>query len=325
MTRNETTQSRLATAPFDDEAADVVLRSSDGVDFRVYKVLLSLVSSFFRDMLALPHVGQRASDAGDHADCGGRPIIDVEEDANGVEKLLRWCDPRCTPPTLESWEDVQSTTQLSIKYDAPTIYRRVSECLRHSSFVHQYPIQVYVVAVRANNIQLARAAAREASCLGIATWAACSELAYIPASEFQRLLRYHLARSARAVEIVEKWAKSGAWAPRFWIHNGHSSVGGVHLCRGEWWREYIQKMRAHVEKYPKGSAVQEPGFLLVSSSHDNWWCPNCDGRAEAHTARFIIDLAKELDKELDKVSSDTRLENGYILTFSLTCIGRTEF
>ena len=41
-------------APFDDENADIIFRSSDGVDFRVYKVIVSKLSPMLRDMLAVP-------------------------------------------------------------------------------------------------------------------------------------------------------------------------------------------------------------------------------------------------------------------------------
>lgn len=38
---------QVASAPFNKPSADVILRTSDGVDFHVHKMLLSLASSFF--------------------------------------------------------------------------------------------------------------------------------------------------------------------------------------------------------------------------------------------------------------------------------------
>ncbi|KAI0255963.1 hypothetical protein BJV78DRAFT_1113987, partial [Lactifluus subvellereus] len=40
--------------PFDDADADIILRSSDQVNFHVYKVILSVASPFFKDMFSLP-------------------------------------------------------------------------------------------------------------------------------------------------------------------------------------------------------------------------------------------------------------------------------
>ncbi|EIW75069.1 hypothetical protein CONPUDRAFT_66183, partial [Coniophora puteana RWD-64-598 SS2] len=45
---------RQAKAPFDDPEAEIILRSSDNVEFRVFKSFLAFSSSIFRDMLSLP-------------------------------------------------------------------------------------------------------------------------------------------------------------------------------------------------------------------------------------------------------------------------------
>lgn len=45
---------RLAEAPFNDTQADLILRSSDGVHFRVFKTVLSLASLTFADMFSIP-------------------------------------------------------------------------------------------------------------------------------------------------------------------------------------------------------------------------------------------------------------------------------
>ena len=116
MASGEQTHSRRVQAPFDDAEADVILRSSDGVDFRVHKLLLSLVSTFFRDMFSLPHVGHGGPDDGDRVTGGAQtPVVEVEENADLVEKFLRWCDPRCTPSPIA--EDVNALVMISAKYD----------------------------------------------------------------------------------------------------------------------------------------------------------------------------------------------------------------
>ncbi|ETW75378.1 hypothetical protein HETIRDRAFT_456000 [Heterobasidion irregulare TC 32-1] len=43
-----------AQFPFDEPHADVILRSSDNTDFRVYENILSLASPFFRELFSLP-------------------------------------------------------------------------------------------------------------------------------------------------------------------------------------------------------------------------------------------------------------------------------
>jgi len=64
-----------AKHPFDDPKADVILRSSDNVDFRCYKLLLAFASpSFFEGMFNLPQP------TGDHVmgeTRDGLPVSDV--------------------------------------------------------------------------------------------------------------------------------------------------------------------------------------------------------------------------------------------------------
>ncbi|EIN03893.1 hypothetical protein PUNSTDRAFT_29952, partial [Punctularia strigosozonata HHB-11173 SS5] len=62
--------------------ADVILRTSDNVDFRVYKLILSLASPFFSDMFTLPqamdaNVGQPVP-----------PVINMAEDSATIDCLL---------------------------------------------------------------------------------------------------------------------------------------------------------------------------------------------------------------------------------------------
>ncbi len=70
--------------PFDDADADIIFRSADHIDFRLYKVILAKASTVFRDMLAIPDV---------NAGTGEPQIVEVTEDANTLENLLRSCYP----------------------------------------------------------------------------------------------------------------------------------------------------------------------------------------------------------------------------------------
>ncbi|KAL1747870.1 hypothetical protein HDZ31DRAFT_21352, partial [Schizophyllum fasciatum] len=205
MAADEGVRSRLANAPFDDGAADIVLRSSDGVDFRTYKLLLSLISSFFRDMLSLPHVGHGGSGAGAHtADRAGRPVVEMEENGESLERLLRWCDPRCTSPSLSAWNDVETSVRMLVKYDAQTALRRLSEALQGSHLVFEAPIRAYSLAVRSGNRQLAQTAAREASRRGILEWETCQELEHISGLAHHRLLRFHNQCTETALRVVRE-------------------------------------------------------------------------------------------------------------------------
>jgi hypothetical protein len=70
-----------AGAPFDDAWADLILRSSDGVPFRVFKIILSLASPIFTDMFSIPPpVSQQSDDQ--------IPMVDLSEHSKVLDVAL---------------------------------------------------------------------------------------------------------------------------------------------------------------------------------------------------------------------------------------------
>ena len=67
--------------PFDLPDANLIIRSSDLVDFQVHKSVLAIVSPFFGDLLSLP----QPSD-GEYVD--GRPVVQLSEDSELLSSLV---------------------------------------------------------------------------------------------------------------------------------------------------------------------------------------------------------------------------------------------
>ena len=81
-------QPTTASYPFNKANADIILRTSDHVDFHVYSQILMAASQFFERMLEVPQppVDQQQLKY-------GRPIIDVSETSKALDLLLRLCYP----------------------------------------------------------------------------------------------------------------------------------------------------------------------------------------------------------------------------------------
>src|ERR1700733_6627704 len=71
---------------------DVVLRSSDGQDFKVHSIVLREASPFFRAMFRCPKVSG--------ASAAYAPIL-MTETTNVLNDLLRWIYPTNTAPTVD--------------------------------------------------------------------------------------------------------------------------------------------------------------------------------------------------------------------------------
>lgn len=76
-----------------DPDADVIIRSSDSVDFRVRKTVLAEVSAFFKQMFSLPQEDCRntsvSSSSNDSTRSAELPVIPVAEDEDELSLFLR--------------------------------------------------------------------------------------------------------------------------------------------------------------------------------------------------------------------------------------------
>lgn len=77
----------IAAPPFDRADADLILRSCDNVDFRVYRSVLSLASPFFEGMLTLAQPDDTRAGAEEP------PVVQMAEDKMMLRLLLQWCYP----------------------------------------------------------------------------------------------------------------------------------------------------------------------------------------------------------------------------------------
>jgi hypothetical protein len=93
------TQNSSATSilePFDVPDANIIIRSSDFVDFRVHKPILSMASPFFNDLLSIPQPPD-----GEIVD--GLPVVQLPESSellNGLILML-YPVPKVTPSSYE--------------------------------------------------------------------------------------------------------------------------------------------------------------------------------------------------------------------------------
>jgi hypothetical protein len=150
-----------ASAPFDNPDADVILRSSDNVDFHAFRVLLSLASPIFKDMFAMPQSpdGMNSDDMKD-----GLPIVQMTEGSKTLETLLTMCYPMTLVNPLVAapveLEDVKALLGAALKYDVATVEERARAWLIAPPFLEAEPVMIYAIACQWNLEKEAKAAAR---------------------------------------------------------------------------------------------------------------------------------------------------------------------
>ncbi|KAF7965574.1 hypothetical protein HWV62_42838, partial [Athelia sp. TMB] len=130
-------------APFDDVRADIILRSSDNIDFRCYKVLLSLSSTFFEGMFSLP---QPKGSGGDVMK-DGLPVIPVAEKAAALEIILRLGHPTSirNAPILKL-DDIKGTFEIARKYGMEDVEHIIRTALISELHLATEPLRVFAIA-----------------------------------------------------------------------------------------------------------------------------------------------------------------------------------
>ncbi|KAI1795627.1 hypothetical protein LXA43DRAFT_856902, partial [Ganoderma leucocontextum] len=123
---------------FNDADADIIFRSSDDVDFRLYKVILAKASPVLRTMLDLPQPSSHTSSTPDQPH-----VVKLSEDAKTLENVFRLCYP-VEHPTVTSLDDVHPILEAARKYDMACVAANL-RCVI-TPFLSKEPLRVYAIA-----------------------------------------------------------------------------------------------------------------------------------------------------------------------------------
>ncbi|KAF7345764.1 hypothetical protein MVEN_01597000 [Mycena venus] len=174
------------SSPFDDLTADTIIRSSDGFDFRVHRVVLSQASPFFKDMFSLPQAASQAPE----------PIV-VAESGRLFDRFLRvWYPGAQIVVAFDGLEELGDIIELALsKYDMQFLSPILQNHLRMYRGAHY--VGVFALACRYGWGDVARAAAKDSLKLSLTTLFndtnSTPQLKHVTADRFQALLRYHHA------------------------------------------------------------------------------------------------------------------------------------
>lgn len=302
---------------FDDIHADVVLRSSDGVDFPMRKSDLTRASPFFETMFTLPQPGEACSKPGGDQD-DGLPIVKLADSAGCLRDLLPFCHPQ-PRPRINAVDTAVLVLDGAQKYEMA--WARDGACGALLELAAQEPVRVYCVACRYDLKHVAQAAAR--SCLRDGSLAIVDsrvpELGWITAHQFQRLLSY-VEDCGRAVEqrfMQSGWSTSvfPGWYQRFWqdrvcCPTAKTTISVQNPYQSDrtkvalWWEKYMKAIVAELRQYPSEERVTVEGAFrafLNSKPSDTKRCPSCCAAASLHMAGFVQTLKLEVSAQISKV------------------------
>ncbi|KAH9004812.1 hypothetical protein EDB86DRAFT_3240680 [Lactarius hatsudake] len=266
--------------PFDHADADTILRSSDQVDFPVYRVILSASSSPFESMFSLPQPEASVSEK-------QNPVIDLIENSKTVSILLTLIYPVVSAVTEpESLDDMIDVLVAAKKYDMPVVSQRLLQRFTESKVVRDEPVVAFCAAYSNELGEAARVAAKASLKRRMNLDNLGDMLQYINGPAFHQLYKFHRACSATAVESV-----SGAHLA--WITTGHYtwwSLANKGCARGDclkyqytmgpsqfaWqapasYHHYITRAQKVLMEHPCKEAVTPNYFLNPSYGEKGCW------------------------------------------------------
>ncbi|KAM6497234.1 hypothetical protein JOM56_007707 [Amanita muscaria] len=160
--------------------ADIVLRSSDGVDFYVISALLRYVSPVFKDMFSWSR-----SDNDEKKD--NLPVVPVGEDSGTLRFLLDTIYPYEEEPRLPSPLIAWKVSKATQKYMMNTIENKLKRRIANSRLL---PLSIYAIAIDLEWEEVAINAARRTLNTPLQKLAYVDELHFITGADFYRFWEY---------------------------------------------------------------------------------------------------------------------------------------
>ncbi|THH27165.1 hypothetical protein EUX98_g7021 [Antrodiella citrinella] len=290
----------VAEAPFNNpKYADIILRTSNNVDFMVLKSILCQASPVFETTFSLPQ--------GDTIDSESLlPVVAVTEDDKVIDTILRICYPVPNPqldPII-----LTATLETGRKYEMSAVTQHGSDSLK--ALVDEEPVHAYSIACMFRFKDQALAAAKSSLRFPIVEILAQSHhLDHLTGQAVSSLVMYHVKCRDVSLSAVQQVVKpaSPAW---FWSYQ-HISRGGctapVNSAYGpaqKWFMDYAAGLTQGFHERPLLTGPLEfkermvSAFLMDSTAA----CMTCLMSAITDINRFFTALHRTIQEGHDNVT-----------------------
>lgn len=308
---------RQMGSPFDSSDADCILRSSNGVDFRVHTLILSLASPFFRTMFSLPK-GPTTRSSQEIKD--GLPVVPVSEHARTLHILLSLCYPE-PPPIVKQLRELTLLYEAAEKYEMDRMLTHIARALVDNA--SQDVVAAYAFGYRHQLMDLVTTAAKITLQNPLSDLGSSPELDLITGAQLQNLHAFHRLCRGNAIHFSKDWTwvktissiplasatKNCDCQTLITISHGDRIQGTVALSEDrqvfyapEWWYDYMDKATEALRHRPLGSTVMDPLFCAATFGAAS----NCDDSDCAEGVKLMQKFIESFATEIDQAVADVR-------------------
>ena len=181
----------MAPYNFDAPDADVILRSSDGKDLRVHRLILSLASPAFQGMFNLPQSTEPSPEI---------PIIDVPESSDILQTFFQYLYPR-SPPKISDLAMWTALYAVADKYSAEAVTDLLRDMLI-PRFLEIAPLRVYALASHWGFEEEAKIVSRGTLTIDMSNGFPEEDLKLMGSAACQKLYLLHIQRRDKARVLV---------------------------------------------------------------------------------------------------------------------------
>lgn len=237
--------------------ADLILLSSDNVEFRVFGRILAEASMVFQDMMQL----------GESSSPGALNSVRVSENAETLDMVLRFIYP-IPDPKIFSFDTLKLLMDTADKYFLKGMMHSLKNTLIQPAFTEPQPLRAYALACIHGLQDEAKIISRYCLKTDILQQGDIyDELAIITGRDLLRLIKLHQTRATQIISILN--------------NNGPSPCSGTGATLGtpSWWIEFRARAKEEVRSRPLGDTIFHPKFLAACvhavSAGGSSGCPQC--------------------------------------------------
>ncbi|KAH9965378.1 hypothetical protein BC827DRAFT_1184231 [Russula dissimulans] len=276
-------QNRDFGTPFNARDADLIIRSSDQVDFHVHQSILGMASVVFEDMFTVP--GPSPREQGQN-----KSVINLTEDSKTLHRLLAMIYP--LPPSMpETLEDALSLLAACHKYQMDSTITCIRSLLKDFEpplFTAQNSFHAYGVARRYHLKDEALVAARLTLERPLNFNECGEDLQFISGADFIRLLRYRAECAKAAKDCIGRLKSSD--------HTVQSGSNQQAYSTGWCYDHFLNRVRDNrsakliTDRHEFETAVRKPSNSGTFQANVTRICESVRAEVEAKLKAAILEI-----------------------------------
>ncbi|OCH87165.1 hypothetical protein OBBRIDRAFT_782079 [Obba rivulosa] len=287
---NPQPETRPAAAPFNSDDGDIVMRSSDNVDFCAHKLILAQASPVLKGILEIPQPRPSTESI--------RPVVRFSEDSTTLDSILRMLYGVPSPPSSDI-DYVRPVLAAAEKYEFHSVAERVRERLMDWAAIEREPLRVYGLACGAGFEDVARQAAKLLVRHPIGG-PYSEDLRCMTGGAYHRLVEYH--------EECGRAACAALGSAEQWVWN-HCEICPTDDSKGRSRRyihEYFHDVCKALAHTPHAAVITDPLYTgpVVRAA---CLCKRCAPLVCIELSKFVKILQQEIEDSIAKVWFHIRL------------------